>query len=160
MWVQISAPRDRGQHRFAASFDDAQDLSASLHNDAPHVVANIVDRMVDGELNCTVECNPLLGPLQMNGGTTETHRLQPGSPARDTISGPCLATDQTGYSRPYGAECDTGAWEYRPKSGCQIGFGAIGSDGLDPAIVAWVGAALIASRRRQGRTAPLVRDLA
>jgi hypothetical protein len=45
--------------------------------------------------------NPLLGPLQMNGGFTPTHALLPGSPAID--QGNCFGihTDQRGHRRPY-----------------------------------------------------------
>ena len=45
--------------------------------------------------------NPLLGPLQMNGGLTPTHALLWGSPAID--KGNCFGihTDQRGYYRPH-----------------------------------------------------------
>ena len=45
--------------------------------------------------------NPLLGPLQMNGGATPTHALLPGSPAIDQGNSLGLKTDQRGKSRPY-----------------------------------------------------------
>lgn len=51
--------------------------------------------------------DPLLGPLQDNGGPTFTHALLAGSPAidaADTIAGP--STDQRGVSRPQGAQSD------------------------------------------------------
>lgn len=59
--------------------------------------------------------NPLLSPLQDNGGPTPTHALQDGSPAIDTggtnASG-CLLTDQRYYLRPgEGVACDMGAYE-------------------------------------------------
>ncbi len=57
--------------------------------------------------------DPLLGPLQYNGGTTLTHALLAGSPAID--AGPANAapfTDQRGMSRPQGAADDIGAYEY------------------------------------------------
>jgi hypothetical protein len=44
--------------------------------------------------------DPLLGPLQDNGGSTFTHALLPGSPAIDQGSAGGLATDQRGVSRP------------------------------------------------------------
>jgi CSLREA domain-containing protein len=65
--------------------------------------------------------DPMLGVLADNGapaaagvpGTevvTQTHALQPGSPAIDrSTSGP--ATDQRGVARPQGAFCDSGAFE-------------------------------------------------
>lgn len=56
--------------------------------------------------------NPLLGPLQDNGGATPTQALLPGSPAIDqgTNAG-CPAGDQRGLPRPQGASCDIGAYE-------------------------------------------------
>jgi len=59
-----------------------------------------------GELN--------LGPLQDNGGPTETHALLEGSFAIDAaILASCPGTDQRGFSRPEpgGTECDVGAYE-------------------------------------------------
>ena len=54
---------------------------------------------------------PLLGPLQDNGGGTLTHALLVGSPAIDSGNG-CPAVDQRGVARPFGDECDRGAYEY------------------------------------------------
>ncbi len=66
-----------------------------------------------------VDVDPLLGPLQDNGGETETHGLLYDSPARNTgnlggctnQSGGGLSTDQRGFPRPVGAACDMGAFE-------------------------------------------------
>jgi hypothetical protein len=70
--------------------------------------------------------DPLLGPLQDNGGPTPTHALLPGSPAIDAVSlAACtydddgdpgtpevsLAKDQRGVARPQGGSCDIGAYE-------------------------------------------------
>jgi hypothetical protein len=67
--------------------------------------------------------NPLLGPLQDNGGPTFTHALLPGSPAIDQIPngingcGTTITTDQRGEVRPADgdgdctARCDIGAYE-------------------------------------------------
>jgi len=58
---------------------------------------------------------PLLGPLQDNGGPTETMAPLPGSPAIDRTPGtPGVnfpATDQRGVLRPQGALADTGGVE-------------------------------------------------
>lgn len=56
--------------------------------------------------------DPLLGPLQNNGGPTPTRALLSGSPAINagTIVG-CPATDQRGVPRPQGGTCDIGAFE-------------------------------------------------
>lgn len=56
--------------------------------------------------------NPLLGPLQDNGGPTFTHALLQGSPAVDAANNThCPATDQRGEPRPHGVTCDIGAYE-------------------------------------------------
>jgi hypothetical protein len=57
--------------------------------------------------------DPLLGPLQNNGGPTLTHALLPGSPAIDAVTSGCPppTTDQRGVARPQGAACDIGAYE-------------------------------------------------
>jgi PKD repeat protein len=63
--------------------------------------------------------DPLLGPLQDNGGPTWTHGLLQGSPAFDAANpatpgsggNACEATDQRGVTRPVGARCDIGAFE-------------------------------------------------
>ena len=65
-----------------------------------------------GDLSNT---DPLLGPLQNNGGFTETMALRPGSPAIDAgDNSNCPATDQRGVPRPQGAACDIGAYEFQP----------------------------------------------
>jgi hypothetical protein len=53
----------------------------------------------------------LLGPLDDNGGPTQTHALLPGSPAIDAGDNAfCPVTDQRGAARD--ASCDTGAFEF------------------------------------------------
>jgi len=60
-----------------------------------------------------------LGPLQNNGGPTETHALLPGSPAINQIpQADCgVTTDQRGEPRPEtgGTLCDVGAFERQPE---------------------------------------------
>ena len=46
--------------------------------------------------------DPLLGPLQDNGGPTFTHALLSGSPAIDKGHSSGSATDQRGFTRPGG----------------------------------------------------------
>jgi hypothetical protein len=70
--------------------------------------------------------NPLLGPLQDNGGPTFTQALLPDSPAIDAVpvadctydddGNPAtpevpLTSDQRGVARPQGSACDIGAYE-------------------------------------------------
>lgn len=61
----------------------------------------------------TTNTNPLLGPLQFNGGYIQTMALLPGSPAIDRIpdGGNALATDARGVPRPQGSGSDIGAFE-------------------------------------------------
>ena len=57
--------------------------------------------------------DPLLGPLQDNGGPTFTHALLPGSPAINHIpvEACMVTTDQRGVLRPQDDRCDIGAFE-------------------------------------------------
>ena len=67
--------------------------------------------------------DPLLGPLQYNGGPTQTLALLPGSPALDKGHSSSSATDQRGFGRPNdiaalpnpngGDGADVGAYEHR-----------------------------------------------
>jgi hypothetical protein len=72
----------------------------------------------------TSPIDPMLGPLQNNGGPTETMALQTGSPALNYIpvsactdaSGHAITTDQRGEPRPSptNGNCDIGAYERQP----------------------------------------------
>jgi len=61
--------------------------------------------------------NPLIGPLQNNGGPTETMALLPGSPAiaagSDALIPPGIITDQRGAARIVNGTVDIGAFESR-----------------------------------------------
>jgi hypothetical protein len=78
---------------------------------------NLIMSSQDGTrvpFDTTVE-DPLLGPLQDNGGPTRTHALLPGSPAIDrgkVSSG--VACDQRGFPRVIGGKPDIGAFEFDP----------------------------------------------
>jgi hypothetical protein len=70
-----------------------------------------------GSANNITLVDPLLGPLQNNGGLTETHALLPGSPALDAGANPAgLLTDQRGlgFPRQSGSDVDIGAFEVQP----------------------------------------------
>ena len=56
--------------------------------------------------------NPLLVPLQNNGGPTLTLALLNGSPAIDKGLTNALSTDQRGVARPQGPSYDVGAYEF------------------------------------------------
>lgn len=56
--------------------------------------------------------DPRLGPLQGNGGPTDSHGLSLDSPAIDAADNAnCPVSDQRGASRPKGAACDIGSYE-------------------------------------------------
>ncbi len=71
-----------------------------------------------GTINST---NPMLGPLQNNGGPTETHALLPGSPAINTGPNPVpvFPTNEfdqrgDGFARVVDGVVDIGAYEVQP----------------------------------------------
>lgn len=84
------------------------------------LVGSLSDCVLSGQSDHSFEGNPLLGPLQNNGGPTDTQALLPGSPAlgagdpkkpdKNGRDGRCLMTDQIGTSRPQG-DCDIGAYQ-------------------------------------------------
>lgn len=66
-----------------------------------------------------INTDPLLGPLQDNGGPTFTHALLEGSPALNAgaatdITGFPVTGDQRGVARPQGSGVDIGAFEFQP----------------------------------------------
>jgi predicted outer membrane repeat protein len=70
--------------------------------------------------NNLTDVDPLLGPLQFNGGPTKTHALLPGSPAIHHGANPLnLSSDQRGFPflRTFGGGTDIGAFEVQPKPG-------------------------------------------
>jgi CSLREA domain-containing protein len=70
-----------------------------------------------GFTKAAVHADPRLLPLDVNGGTTRTHRLGISSPARDAGDdaacawNPVSGLDQRGAHRPTGTHCDIGAYE-------------------------------------------------
>jgi hypothetical protein len=86
----------------------------------------------------TTPIDPLLGPLQDNGGWTPTHALLLGSPAIDTGNPAipesdwyaCLVIDQRGVPRPQGDGCDIGAYEVKGPIEISIAGNAINSYAL------------------------------
>lgn len=69
------------------------------------------------DADCSITANPVInyGDVYENGGNVETVPLLSGSNAIDTaLAGTlgCPDTDARGVPRPYGDECDIGAYEY------------------------------------------------
>jgi len=91
-------------------------------------LGNNIDSGIDCGLSDTIpgqndqsDTNPLLGPLQNNGGPTMTMALAPGSPALGKIpahGAGCPSTDQRGVPRPQGTACDVGAFELQVPPVC------------------------------------------
>lgn len=74
---------------------------------------NLKNLVEDGSCSSEFYGDPMLAPLADNGGQTQTHALQVGSPAIDTgdITS-CPGTDQRGVPRPQGVGCDIGSFEF------------------------------------------------
>jgi hypothetical protein len=100
--------------------------------------------------------DPMLGPLQDNGGATPTRKPLPGSPALDAASplavgtpGGCPATDQRGVARPQPSRpggvdrCDMGAVEVPEAPVRAASLAAVGAL-----------SGLVLARRRSERRAP------
>jgi fibronectin-binding autotransporter adhesin len=83
-----------------------------------NLIGNPTDCTLTGMTTHNLTGDSMLGPLQDNGGTTETQALSLGSPAAGTGNpavpngrgNHCLATDQIGTLRPKG-NCDIGAYQ-------------------------------------------------
>lgn len=83
-----------------------------------------LDRNIAGDGSCDLNqigdlpnTDPMLGPVQKNGGLTYNREPLPGSPAIDTGGlGDCPSRDQRSLVRPYGTFCDIGAVEYADKT--------------------------------------------
>ncbi|MBI4518975.1 MAG: right-handed parallel beta-helix repeat-containing protein [Deltaproteobacteria bacterium] len=94
-------------------------VSGTIAPDCGGVLTSEGHNLIQNTLYCTITgnttgniigVNPLLGPLQDNGGPTQTHALLAGCPAFD--AGSCTeAVDQRSIDRPQGAACDIGAFE-------------------------------------------------
>ena len=88
------------------------DTGGEVYNASGSAVINnsIVQGNYPGTGNLNVD--PRLGPLQDNGGFTQTMALAVGSPAIDAGDDTnCPTTDQRGVARPQSSHCDIGAYE-------------------------------------------------
>jgi hypothetical protein len=100
--------------------DCAFGLWPSVVSNRYSLVGSLSDCAPSDTADHSFEGNPLLGPLQNNGGATDTQALLAGSPAlgagnpkkpsKNGHGGRCLAADQIGTARPAGS-CDIGAWQ-------------------------------------------------
>lgn len=114
-----------------------------------------------------IDADPVLGPLQDNGGPTETMALGEGSAAIDAgddaicAAPPVDNLDQRGVARPQGAHCDIGAVEqFQESTAVSLsGFSAGSVPGAIPPVVVFglllVALAGIGAFRR---TRPMGRD--
>jgi parallel beta-helix repeat protein len=105
--------------------------------------------------------DPNLGPLQDNGGPTETHALLPGSPAIDAgsctdIGGSPVSGDQRGVGRPQGIASDIGAYEYKYPVGDVDADGKI--DVLDVRLCLQIATGFIAGTAEQREQADMDED--
>ncbi|MDB6109232.1 MAG: hypothetical protein JWR69_982, partial [Pedosphaera sp.] len=94
--------------------NDVNDISGVLTSQGYNLIQNPGSSTMAGDLTGNLYgLDPLLGPLQSNGGPTFTHALLTNSPAID--AGPTNAPagfDQRGMSRPQGLALDIGAFEF------------------------------------------------
>ncbi len=93
--------------------NSTNDFQGPLTSQGYNLIQNPVACAITGNSTGNLlSVDPLLGPLQDNGGPTWTHALLAGSPATD--AGAVLgasATDERGVSRPQGQRPDIGAFE-------------------------------------------------
>ena len=126
-----AATSGRGGGLFARAVSSPKPTSMSASLIADNVAASEPDcsadlvlagagNLVEDPSGCTVlsrpgsallSVDPLLGPLQDNGGSTETRALGSGSPALDVVTAKtgCKRPDQRGVARA--TPCDLGAYE-------------------------------------------------
>jgi len=98
-----------------------QALKQDCTNASGTITALLNNLDSDGTCGAGITADPLLGLLQDNGGPTQTHALQAGSPAIDAGDpASTLTTDQRGFPRPVDGNSDStavidiGAYEYEP----------------------------------------------
>lgn len=107
---------------------------AGVITDGGHNIDSDGSCGLDPENGSLPNTDPLLGPLQDNGGPTWTHALLPGSPAIDAGDNEqCPETDQRGVPRPQDGDGDGEAV-------CDIGSFEVESPPVPPISVTIVGA--------------------
>ena len=101
------------------------DFAGPLNSRGYNLIGNTQGTQITGTTTGNqLNVNPMLGPLQNNGGPTFTHALLSGSPAIDAGNSSGSITDQRGLARPVdspttlnasgGDGSDIGAYEVQP----------------------------------------------
>jgi CSLREA domain-containing protein len=102
-----SAPSDLGESCFTHDWGFGPGTFTSLGHNLEDYDTCEFDQPSDW-----INTDPILGPLQDNGGDTWTHALLAGSPAIDAgDDDACPATDQRDVARPQGPASDIGSFE-------------------------------------------------
>jgi CSLREA domain-containing protein len=108
-------------HRYGVLPPEPDDCFGILHSNTYNLIETTSNCTINGEIfGNVIGLDPLLGPLQDNGGPTQTQALLADSPAIDAGDaagcaddlGAALTTDQRGFPRPVNGLCDIGAFEY------------------------------------------------
>lgn len=130
------------------------------------IIGDVANPSVEDDGGNQFGVDPLLGALGNNGGPTETHLPQNGSPAIDTgdpaiVDPPAL--DQAGNPRIVNGTIDLGAVEVQPAALVQkVPVPALGLFGLAAAAlgIGGIGAAAARKRRSNGKAGALLLALA
>jgi hypothetical protein len=112
-WNSIIAGNTRSPVCSSLGFDFAGNLDSLGHNLIQDGTGWTNVGTGTGDI---IGVDPMLGPLQDNGGPTWTHALLPGSPAidaGDTSQWSIPKDDQRGVARPQRLAVDIGAFEYQ-----------------------------------------------
>ena len=116
--------------------------NSSSGGDCAGVAITLLGGNLDEDGTCGFEAtgDPDLGPLQNNGGLTQTHALGSASSAIDAGNNTgCPATDQRGVARPIDGDvdtiavCDIGAYEAPPA--ISVDLELTKTDSVDPVTV-------------------------
>src|SRR5690606_3395871 len=93
------------------------DISGTVNSQDYNHIEDLAGTTVTGTTANNSTGPPMLGPLADNGGTSETHLPQAGSPLINAIPsgttdcGTAVVTDQRGFPRPGDGACEKGSVE-------------------------------------------------
>ncbi|HAM73264.1 MAG TPA: hypothetical protein DCM86_16635 [Verrucomicrobiales bacterium] len=111
---------NRAYYDYGLFLFPGQDILGEVISEGHNLILNTNDCVITGDVTGNIYArDPLLGPLQDNGGPTPTHALLPGSPAIAAGSPSMIGTsDQRGLPRYQGpgSRPDIGAYQtlFRP----------------------------------------------